>query len=136
MRLTRRLGSILFLVLALVLDRSAGAAEPIKVSVIKSAAYGPIFIAKDKGYFAAEGLDAELVFFEAAPPIATALASGDIDFGNGAASAAFFNLAGQGLLKIIAGSASEAPGFQLMALVASNRAAAAGLKSAKDLGGH
>lgn len=40
---------------------------------------GPIFIALEKGYFAAEGLAAEFVPFD--NPIASAVVAGDIDFG-------------------------------------------------------
>lgn len=39
---------------------------------------GPIFIALEKGYFAAEGLAAEFVPFD--NPIASAVVAGDIDF--------------------------------------------------------
>ena len=36
-------------------------------------------VALDKGFFAAQGLDAELVMFDSAQPIAVAVASGDCD---------------------------------------------------------
>lgn len=40
------------------------AAEHIKVGVVHSLGSAPIFIAKGKGFFADEGLDAELIFFD------------------------------------------------------------------------
>jgi NitT/TauT family transport system substrate-binding protein len=113
---------------------SACAAETLKISVIKAASYGPFFVAQDKGYFTAEGLDVQFVFFEASPPIAVAVVSGDLDFGIGATSAAFFSLGDK--LRIIGGFAREAPGFQGMTFVASNRGFAEGVKSLKDLANH
>jgi len=114
----------------------AAAAETIKIGVTKLASNGQIAIARDKGYFAAEGLAPELVFFDAQQPIAVALASGDLDFGNAAETAALYSLAGQGTLRIIGGGVSEAPTFHYLGLLVSNKAYEAGLRSAKDLPGH
>jgi len=111
-------------------------AEHIKIGSVKSTNVGPVYIAIDKGYFAAEGLDVELVQFQAASPIAVAAASGDVDFGTTSTSGALFSLAGQGTLRIIGGLYSEAPGFHNFALATSNRAWEAGLKGYKDLAGH
>ncbi|HVA11666.1 MAG TPA: ABC transporter substrate-binding protein [Stellaceae bacterium] len=110
-------------------------AETIKLGTAKIAATGPIYIAQKKGYFAAEGLSVDVVYFDVAEGISVAVTSGDIDIGDSALSAAFFNLAGQGALKIIGGQARDVPGFRTFAVVASNRAYARGLKSFKDLGG-
>ena len=115
--------------------RSA-AADPIKIGVFKIAAAAPVFIAQEKGYFAKEGVPAELVYFEAGPPLASAVASGSIDFAADGTTAALFNLAGQGALRIIGGMYSEAPGFVLLTVVASNRAYDNGLKSLADLANH
>ncbi len=38
--------------------------RPIKIGLIKIANAGPIYVANERGYFAAEGLDPELVYFE------------------------------------------------------------------------
>ena len=112
------------------------AAEHIKVGTLKLAQYSPVFIAQEKGYFAAEGLDAELVMFESAEPAAVAVVSGDLDFAVAGTSAGLFTLAGQGAIRIIGGSFREAPGFRNFGFTVSNRAFAAGLKSYKDLPGH
>src|SRR5262249_55108945 len=82
-----------------------------------------------------EGLDPEFVFFESAQPISVAVAGGDADFGTTGLTASFFNLAAQGALKIIASSTWERQGFQQVGVLVSNQAAAAGLKSLKDIGG-
>jgi NitT/TauT family transport system substrate-binding protein len=112
------------------------AAEPIKIGVVRSSGGIPSIIAKEKGYFAAEGIDAELVFFESAQPISVAVASGDCDFGSTGITAAFYNLAAQGALKIIAAGTWDKRGFQSVGMIVSNQAYAAGLHSFKDLGGH
>ncbi len=97
---------------------------------------GHLAIAQEQGYFAAENLDVEFVHFEAAEPIAVAVAAGSIDFGATGLSGALYSLGGQGLIKIIAGSISEVPGFQFLTVVVSNQAYAAGWTQFKDLAGH
>jgi len=110
-------------------------AEAIKIGSTKIASGGPVFIAIDKGYFAEEGLDAEMVFFAASLPVAVATVSGDIDFGSAGLTAALYHLGGQGQLRIIAANARDAAGFPLYAFIASNKAYEAGLKSYKDVAG-
>jgi NitT/TauT family transport system substrate-binding protein len=115
---------------------SARAADHVKVGVVKIAANGPNFIALEKGYFAAEGIEAEIVPFESAEPVAVAIVSGDIDFGATGPGAAFYNLAGQNKIRIISGLARDVPGFPVFAFVVSNQAYAAGFTRFADLGGH
>jgi NitT/TauT family transport system substrate-binding protein len=135
-RIGRR-ASIVWAVLALVALFATGAgAETVKIGVVKGAVVGPVYLAQDKGYFAAEGLTVEIVYFDAAQPIAVAAASGDIDFGGVGLTGGLYSLGGQGALRIIAGFFREAPGFKLIGYLASNKAYAAGLTSLKELGGH
>jgi NitT/TauT family transport system substrate-binding protein len=115
---------------------AARAAEPITVGVVKTLAVGPIFVAQERGYFAAEGLAATIVYFDAAEPIAVAAASRAVDFGVTGLSAGFYNLAAKGALRIIAAGNREMPGFKNAGYVASNRAYDGGLKTLKDLAGH
>jgi NitT/TauT family transport system substrate-binding protein len=110
-------------------------AEALKVGFPAAAPVAPIFIAKEKGYYAAQGLDVELVPMDAAGPIAVAVTSGSLDFALAGCTASFFSLAGQGAIKIIAGAVHEVPGFHAAAIVASNKGFDAGVKSLKDLGG-
>src|ERR1700722_6588805 len=116
------------------LGPAAFASDHIKIGGQKTT--GPIYIAVEKGYFAAEGLDPELVYFEAGQPVAVAAVSGDIDFGIAGLTGGLYALAEQGALKIIAGQTREAPGFRANTVVASNKAWAAGLKSFRDLPSH
>jgi NitT/TauT family transport system substrate-binding protein len=111
-------------------------AEDVKIGYIKVTALAPVMVAAGKGYFAAEGINAELVAFDAPVPVAQAVVSGAVDFGATGPSGAFYNLAGNGALHIVAGMAREAPTFQFLAVLASNRAYNAGLTSVKDLAGH
>jgi NitT/TauT family transport system substrate-binding protein len=114
----------------------AAAADPVKIGVIKTAVYGPLFIAEAKGYFAAENLASQLIVFESAPAMVPAVVAGSIDFAVANAGAATYNIAGQGALKLIAGFGEDVPGFQLFAVVASKRSYEAGLTSYKALPGH
>jgi NitT/TauT family transport system substrate-binding protein len=111
-------------------------AEAIKIGVSKLASCSPIAIAMAKGYFKAEGLEPDLVFFDAQQPIAVAAVSGDVDFGIAAETAALYSLSGSGKLKVIGGGASEAPTFHYLSILAAKSAWEAGLKSPKDLAGH
>ena len=122
--------------LSISLSGSVFAAETIRLGASKIINCAPLAIALAKGYFTAEGLDPQVTIFESQAPVAVAVASGDLDFGDAAETAALYNLADGGRLHIIASGAAEAPSFHALALVASNQAYAAGLKSAKDLPGH
>ncbi|EDP63504.1 hypothetical protein BAL199_07223 [alpha proteobacterium BAL199] len=114
----------------------AVAAEKIVICALTFVSSAPLFIAADKGYYAAEGLDAELKFFRAAQPVAVGIASGDCDFGVTGFTAGFFNLAGKGALKVIGAQSREEPGFDFVGFIASNKAYDAGLKSVTNLPGH
>src|SRR5579862_8102644 len=125
----------LLLMLAMI-AASPAEAEHLKIGVLRLGQAGPVYIAQDKGYFAAEGLDTEVVLFDAAQPIAVAVASGDLVFGATALTAGLYSLGGQGALKIVGGMNRYHPGFHSVAYLVSNRAWDAGLKSFKDFGGH
>jgi len=120
------------------LTAGAPAAEltKIKIGVLKVSACGPVFFAKEKGYFAKEGLEAELIPSDSPILIPQGVMAGDFDFGMSAMSAGFFNSAGQGIMRIIAADGDESPGFRGLVVVASNAAYEKGLKTLKDLAGH
>ena len=120
----------------ILLGTQVATAEHIKLGLVKVANSGPTYIAQERGYFAAEGLDAELRFFDAAQPIAVATVAGDVDLGITGLTAGFYNLAGKGALRIIGAQSREEPGYHLIAYVASNRAFDAGLTSVAALPGH
>tara|TARA_R110001583_G_scaffold195168_1_gene370067 strand:+ start:13423 stop:14556 length:1134 start_codon:yes stop_codon:yes gene_type:complete len=114
----------------------AHAAEKINIATLAFVSSAPLFIAKEKGYFADEGLDAELTFFRAAQPVSVAIASGDADFGVTAFTGGFFNLAAKGALKVIGAQLHEEPGYDGSAILVSNKAYDAGLTKVEQLAGH
>lgn len=111
-------------------------AETIKIGISKLIGYVGVPVAMAHGYFKEQGLEPELEFFDSAQPIAVAVASGDVQFGTAGMSASFYTLASQGQLRLIAGSAGDAPGFYNLAFIASNKAWDAGLKTVPDMKGH
>lgn len=124
-------------VIALALAGPADAQQMQKVSVglLKLSSSGAVFIAREKGYFKAEGLDADLKIFTAAQQVPVAVTSGDAEFGVTGLTAGFFNLAGRGALKIIGAQSREEKGYQLNAYMVTNKAYEAGLRSLKDFPG-
>jgi NitT/TauT family transport system substrate-binding protein len=114
---------------------ASSAAEHVRIGVVRSSGGIPSIVGKEKGFFAAQGVDAELIFFDSAQPISLAVASGDCDFGSTGITAAFYNLAAQGALKVIAAGTWDRPGFQSVGMIAANQAYASGLRSFKDLKG-
>ena len=129
----RRLSACL-VICAWLLALPAARSETIKIGLLKTSSSAVAEIAIKRGYFAAENLDAQLVPFDAAEPVAVAVTSGDIDFGITGLTAGLYALASQ--LRIISGHLQEHPGFHANAIVAANKAYDAGLRSLKDLAGH
>ncbi|HEY3919607.1 MAG TPA: ABC transporter substrate-binding protein [Stellaceae bacterium] len=128
--------AIIAALLALGFAGSAPAATHIKIGGLKSTNVGAVFVAIDKGFFAKEGLDPELITTETAQTTSVAAAAGSIDFGATSTSAGLFSLAGSGELRIISGLYDEAPGFHNFAVATSLKAYDGGLKTYKDLTGH
>ncbi len=132
----RRCWLILLLAGLLVGASPTLAAQAIKIGVVRTTGGGPFYIAQDKGYFAAAGLDVSFVDFDAAQIVTQATVTGDVDVGATAVSAAFYNLAAKGEIKFIGGLGREVPGFNGTAFLATNRAWDAGLTSLKGLAHH
>lgn len=105
----------------------------INVGALRFTSHAPSFVAFERGYFAEEGLDVEFKFFQAAQPMAVAIASGDADYGITAISGGLISLAEKGVAKVIGGALSEEPGIQGQLILASNAAYEAGLTSPAQL---
>jgi NitT/TauT family transport system substrate-binding protein len=114
----------------------AARAETIKIALTKLLSYPSVPIAIDRGYFNEQGLDAEMIYFDSAEPMAVALASGDVDFGVSGLGAAFYTLAARGQIRVLASSAIEQPGFYNLVFLGASKAYDAGLTSAHLLPGH
>jgi NitT/TauT family transport system substrate-binding protein len=128
------IGAALAILLTLA-GTGAARAETIKLGLLKTAGNGGIFVAQDRGYFAAENLTVDLVFFDGALPIAVATVGGEIDLGSTALTGGLYNMAAQGAMRVIAAQSADVPTFQNNTVIVSNRAYENGLKSYKDLGG-
>jgi len=109
---------------------------PLKVGVLKLTSSAPIFLGVEKGYFKEFGVEPELVYFQAAAPIATALAAGQLDVGATGLTAALYNIVlGGEKLWIVADKGREWPGYPLVAIVVQKELWDGGLRSIKDLKG-
>lgn len=115
---------------------AASAADAVKVGILSLTSHSPSLIAEAKGYFDAQELDVEFVSFQAAQPMAVAIASGDIDFGMTAISAGLISLAEKGAVKVIGGALQETPDVEGQKILASKKAYDAGLTSPEKLAGH
>ena len=109
---------------------------PLRLGLLHTLSPAPFYIAKERGYFAAQGIDLGFVFFEAAQPIAAAAVAGDIDVGLTALTGGFFNLAEKGALRVIGGGLHEEKGWEGSAILVSDKAYQAGVTAPARLGGH
>lgn len=107
----------------------------IKVGALRFTSHSGSFVAFERGYFTEAGLDVEFEFFQAAQPMAVAIASGDVDFAVTAISGGLISLAQKGAIKVIGGALSEEDGIDGQKFLASDAAFQAGVKTPKDLAG-
>ncbi len=114
---------------------SAFAQDTIKIGLLRLASHSPSIIADGKGYFAKEGLKVEFVVFQAAQPMAVAIASGDVDFGVTAISASLLNLAQKDVIRIVGGALTESKGIEGQKILVSKAAFDAGVTTPAKLKG-
>ena len=125
------------LVAAAALSATASlAADKITVGALRFTSHAPSFVAFERGYFTDEGLEVEFKYFQAAQPMAVAIASGDVDFGITAISGGLISLAEKGAVKVIGGALQEEPGIDGQMILASKAAYDAGLTEPSKLAGH
>lgn len=105
------------------------------VGALRFTSQAPSFVAYERGYFTDEGLDVEFRFFEAAQPMAVAIASQDADYGVTAISGGLISLAEKGAAKVVAGALQEEQGIDGQIILASNAAFEAGLTDPSQLDG-
>ena len=109
--------------------------KKIKVGALRFTSHSASFVGVERGYFKDAGLDVELRFFQAATPMAVAIASGDIDYAVTAISGGLVSLADKGAIKVIGGALSEEAGVDGQKILASDAAFKAGLTSPAGLEG-
>ncbi len=114
---------------------SARAGTAVNLGALRFVSHAPSYIAYERGYFKEAGLDVSFDFFEAAQPMAVAIASGDTDYAMTAISGGLISLADKGVAKVIGGALSEEKGISGQKILASNAAYEAGLQSPADLDG-
>ena len=108
--------------------------KKIRVGALRFTSHSASFIALEKGYFAEAGLDVEFVFFQAAQPMAVAIASGDIDYAVTAISGGLISLAQKGAIKVIGGALSEDNSLDGQQILVSDAAFQAGATEPSKLG--
>ena len=109
--------------------------KKIKVGALRFTSHAGNFVGFERGYFADAGLDVEFEFFQAAQPMAVAIASGDVDYAVTAVSGGLINLAEKGAIKVIGGALSEEAGIDGQKYLISDASYQAGIKTLKDLDG-
>ncbi|MFT7391455.1 MAG: NitT/TauT family transport system substrate-binding protein [Paracoccaceae bacterium] len=105
------------------------------VGALKLGSHAATYTAYDRGYFSDNGLEVELKYFDAAQPMAVAIASGDVDFGITSITGGLVSLAEKGAVKVIGGALSEEKGISGQMILASNEAFAAGATDPSKLAG-
>ena len=134
-----RRGVVVLLVLALLAavgPVDAQAPAKVKLGVLKLTSSAVLFLGVEKGYFKEFGIEPELVYFQAAQPIAVALASGDIPVGATGLTAGLFNIVAGGVrIWIVADKGREWPNHNLTALVVRKDLYDGGVRSMRDLKG-
>ncbi|ODU07021.1 MAG: hypothetical protein ABS81_02710 [Pseudonocardia sp. SCN 72-86] len=99
---------------------AAGSSAPEKVTAAhtNSISDAPYFIAAERGYFAAEGLQVDLQPFKSGADVVAPLGSGDLDVGSGGPSAGFYNALGRGIdIRIVADKGRPIPGHSYSTLL-------------------
>lgn len=94
------------------------AQDVVKIGHLNTIADIQVHIAEEKGYFAQEGLKAELVIFDASARMIAPLGTGDLDVGGGATAAGLFNAVDRGIgVRFVASKGRTAKGYGYQSLV-------------------
>ncbi|WP_353474902.1 ABC transporter substrate-binding protein [Salipiger sp. H15] len=134
---TTRRGALALLLAGTTLGATTGfaAAEGITLGALRLTSHSPTYIALERGYFADEGLEVELAFFESSAAMAVGVAGGDLDYGVTSITGGLINLGQKGAVKVIAGALAEDANVDGAVVLASNAAYDAGLTEPSKLAG-
>lgn len=110
-----------------------GEPAPVRIGLTREASAAPLMIAIDAGYFKTAGLNPQLTFFDSDASVSVAVASGKVDIGMAALSAAFYRYASAHRFKIVASRSSDQTGFPMYAILISKEAHAAGFSGVRGL---
>jgi len=133
----RRVMAVALIAALAAVGTAAAQERKVKVGVLKLTSSAPIFVGVEKGFFKEFGIEPELVFFQAAAPIATALAAGQVEVGATGLTAALYNIVLQGeKLWVVADKGREWPGYPLVGIVVQKELWDKGeVRAVKDLKG-
>jgi NitT/TauT family transport system substrate-binding protein len=94
------------------------AADKVRVGNLNTIGDITVFIAQDKGYFAREGIDPEVVLFDASAKMIAPLGTGELDVGGGATAVGLFNAIDRGIgLRVVADKGRTEAGYVYQSLV-------------------
>jgi NitT/TauT family transport system substrate-binding protein len=112
---------------------AAAQGKKVKVGVLKLSSSAPIFLGAERGTFREFGLEPELVYFQAAQPVAVAIAAGEIEVGATGLTAGLYNVVTGGeKIWVVADKGREWPGYPLTALLVQKDGP---IRSVRDLKG-
>jgi NitT/TauT family transport system substrate-binding protein len=94
-------GALMFLSHSLQSQAASAAKKIIVGYAAMNARVGPLWVAKEQGFFAKNGIDAETIFIRGAPTLVAALTSGDINIGYTGGTAVIGAAVGGADLKIL-----------------------------------
>lgn len=90
---------------------SAPSLTTVRVGYVPLVSNAPLFIAKEEGYFARQGIDVEFIKLQSGAAMIPPLVNGDIAVGGGAVSAALINAISKGAqVRIVADKGRNSPG--------------------------
>ena len=93
-------------------------AETVNVGLANTLADCTLYLAADRGFFAAEGLEVNFVGLDSGGKMIAPLGAGQLDVGSGALSAGFYNAVDRSVnMRIVADRGHTAPGFDYQTLV-------------------
>ncbi len=111
-------------------------ATKVVMGYVPASIFAPVFVAKEKGYFAEQGLDVDLQPLPGGSDMVVLTATGKFDAGIGGIGPAYWNAAHQGLpLKIIAPGHAEGSPVATPLMISKKNCESGAIKSVKDLKG-
>jgi NitT/TauT family transport system substrate-binding protein len=91
---------------------------PVRMGVVGASADVVFWAGVEKGYFAKEGIDLQIIKFDSAARMMAPLGGGDLQISAGGVSAGFFNAVARGIdIKIVADKTQTVPGLGTQSLV-------------------
>jgi NitT/TauT family transport system substrate-binding protein len=119
------------------LPMAACAADKVSVGLNGNISDAPFYIAQRKGFFKEQGLNVELIPFDAGPKMIAPLGVGQLDAAAGASSAGLFNAAARKInIKIVADKGSQPAEYNYVPILVRKALVDSGkVKTYKDLKG-